>query len=380
MLNYKTPSVKISDFKNKLLILDFWDIWCGTCIAAMPKMHKLQEEFGDDIIILPVTAGKEVDIKSFSEKNPVLSQLDFYSAVEDSTLSQLFPHKMVPHVVWIDGDGIVKAITGSGEVNEDNIKAVLKGDVALKEKKDVLDYDHNLPLLIGNNGADESFFLQRSVITPKIDGISTMFGGPFVESDSSVRFRATNVSLINIYSLAYKDLSRLPKSRIVLEVKDKTMYLNPAFLKRQDKQMDTEAEEDAIWCYDLITKGDKPIDQIRKFIKNDLDLFFGLDGRMEKRTIKCLVLKKNNQFTDTERKIDGNSYKLSAFVYKYNNIVGNHFIVNESEGYNPSVAQMDVEIGIEELKANLLKYGIICEKEEREMDVFVLTEIDGTSL
>lgn len=43
------PDAKISDFKDKLLILDFWDTFCGSCIEALPKLDSLQQKFGNKI-------------------------------------------------------------------------------------------------------------------------------------------------------------------------------------------------------------------------------------------------------------------------------------------------------------------------------------------
>ena len=47
--NYKDASgkaattAKLSDFKGKLLILDFWATWCAPCVAAIPKLENLQK-------------------------------------------------------------------------------------------------------------------------------------------------------------------------------------------------------------------------------------------------------------------------------------------------------------------------------------------------
>src|SRR5690349_12062447 len=55
IVNGKKGSVKVSDFKGKLLILDFWATWCSPCIKVMPKLDSLQKYFGSKIQILPVT-------------------------------------------------------------------------------------------------------------------------------------------------------------------------------------------------------------------------------------------------------------------------------------------------------------------------------------
>src|SRR5689334_64140 len=38
-----------SAFKDQLLILDFWNTRCGSCINALPKMEALQKQFGNRI-------------------------------------------------------------------------------------------------------------------------------------------------------------------------------------------------------------------------------------------------------------------------------------------------------------------------------------------
>ena len=45
-------AVKISDFKGKVMLLDFWYLSCYPCLKAIPDLIKLQKEFKDDLVII----------------------------------------------------------------------------------------------------------------------------------------------------------------------------------------------------------------------------------------------------------------------------------------------------------------------------------------
>lgn len=47
--------VSLSDFKGKVIIIDFWATWCGPCKMEIPSFIKLQEDYQDDVVILGVS-------------------------------------------------------------------------------------------------------------------------------------------------------------------------------------------------------------------------------------------------------------------------------------------------------------------------------------
>ncbi|MCF6237622.1 MAG: TlpA family protein disulfide reductase [Candidatus Marinimicrobia bacterium] len=47
--------VSLSDFKGKVIIIDFWATWCGPCKMEIPSFIKLQDDYKDDLVILGVS-------------------------------------------------------------------------------------------------------------------------------------------------------------------------------------------------------------------------------------------------------------------------------------------------------------------------------------
>ena len=62
--------VSLSDFKGKVIIVDFWATWCGPCKMEIPSFIKLQEDFEDDVVILGVSLdqGGPRAVVPFAEK------------------------------------------------------------------------------------------------------------------------------------------------------------------------------------------------------------------------------------------------------------------------------------------------------------------------
>src|SRR5690606_7376030 len=177
VINYHRDSVMLSDFKGRLLILDFWNTWCTACLASFPKLHRLQQQFPEKVMILPVVSYRGGSRKKYSEfykmRREMGMPIELPSIVEDSVLVQLFPHGALPHVVWIDPAGKVLGMTGGGELKDENIMRLLGGDRSSKDgffekKRDGTVYDETVPFLLYGNGGDENSFEERSILAKNV--------------------------------------------------------------------------------------------------------------------------------------------------------------------------------------------------------------------
>jgi thiol-disulfide isomerase/thioredoxin len=54
MLNHSSKSTKLSDYRGKVVILDFWTTFCTPCVAKFPQLDSLQKANSDLVKILLV--------------------------------------------------------------------------------------------------------------------------------------------------------------------------------------------------------------------------------------------------------------------------------------------------------------------------------------
>jgi thiol-disulfide isomerase/thioredoxin len=127
------------DIKGKVVLLDFWAVWCGPCIATFPHLREWNEKYSDKgLVIVGVTRhykygwndeAKKIqkidDIKPADEQAAMVKFAEHHQLkhrfVVTPAESEFWKHYGVtgiPHVVLIDRDGKVRLIrVGSGEAN-----------------------------------------------------------------------------------------------------------------------------------------------------------------------------------------------------------------------------------------------------------------------
>ena len=52
----------LKDYPDKIIIIDFWAVWCGPCMFFAPIFKKLHEEFQNDFIFLKVNVDENSSV------------------------------------------------------------------------------------------------------------------------------------------------------------------------------------------------------------------------------------------------------------------------------------------------------------------------------
>lgn len=47
--------VRLASFEGKVILINFWATWCGPCRIEIPYLIELQQEYGDDLVVLGVS-------------------------------------------------------------------------------------------------------------------------------------------------------------------------------------------------------------------------------------------------------------------------------------------------------------------------------------
>lgn len=402
---------RISNYKGKLLILDFWGTWCAPCIAALPKIDSLQKQFEGELNFLPVTDEPYEKVRVFAENLYKSKKLKLTTIFDDKTIRQMFEYDSIPFYVWIDQNGKIVAQTSFEEITSENIKrAILKDYSKINNRYDVPKLNINVKKPVFTNSISfkdktESIVLQN-IDSSSLEGssIATSFmpGLPIGKTiNDTLRYSSLNLSVKNLYSHLYlflyygrMNLGIASKARNVFEFKDtKTIEQLESSTRNSLEYKKFLASYGK--CYETIWPKKLVVDDYKKkfkIVKDDLDKYFGIplgiETFIEKRMVeKCIVLEKTNLGSPlktkgglTSEKYDMFSYSIknASFESFFNRLSGYYFqtsslpLVDES-GIKDFV-DMDLNCkmnDISELNIELARYGLKLSIKPAVADVLV---------
>ncbi|MBI3469285.1 MAG: TlpA family protein disulfide reductase [Planctomycetes bacterium] len=139
------------ELKGKVVLLDFWAVWCGPCIATFPHLREWRDKYSDrGLVILGVTqhygyGWDEVDqrpvrVENISQADEQAAMVQFakhhqlehtFAVMPSSDLARKYGVTGIPQAVVVDRKGVVRLIrVGSGEQNAKDLEEMIETALA----------------------------------------------------------------------------------------------------------------------------------------------------------------------------------------------------------------------------------------------------------
>ena len=380
-------------YQQQHLIIDFWATWCTSCIRGIAGADSVLKEFNNEVMVLPVTYEDIVTVKRFTAKNKVLSNLKLLYGVNDTILmGKAIPFRVLPHEVWINKDGIIKAITYPDEVTKDNITAFVNDEqLNVEGKVDEMEFDFGKPLAFRNNK-----FMYRSILGPYKEGVSSFT----VSSPNAVayqsgtrlnRFMMTNTSVLGLYYAAYsQSRENIKISRVDMHVRD-PKAVNPYL----DKNVNRKWKWEHLYCYELILPGAVAKDELFAAVFEELNRCLAYRGTVESRLTDCFVLVntdpgKNPCSKGDKPRLSWEAGVLKKLVNKKMDMLTEYLnwnmempVVDESGiteaidmeiEVHPILKEGEVVFELEPLRKSLMQYGLDLVKKKRVVPFLMIRD------
>ena len=361
VLNAPVQATRLSKLRGKVVLIDFWATWCGSCLEAMPHLKALQAKYPKQLQVISVNDETVKRTGLYLKSKP--SNL-WFAVDTGRAIAAVFPHQLIPHTIVIDQDGKLVAAASPAAITAKVIDSLLaKKEVHLAEKKDnLLSYED----LIKQN------FFAADTVQNRFMMQGEIKGGPGLSTihlDDKIfngrRITCINLPITTLYMIAY---GNFPYGRMIDQTKN--------------------GQKVPVYCLDLIVKNKE---DLMPALKTELARRFDLQAKIEPVLKEVRVLK----ITDAEKfktlarnhsgsrtyysrhgEIDQQSMTMKDFAGFLENYGINKLVVDET-GNNE---KLDIKFTFQpenpqSLFDILYGMGLTLTKEQRKIDILVLYKL-----
>jgi thiol-disulfide isomerase/thioredoxin len=388
-INTINSASKLSLYKGKAVIIDFWDTRCHSCLESFPTIDSLQKKFKKELQIILITKQDHKTIDNFFSKFKKIKMPGVPLVTDDTLFTSLFPSEGYPYIVWLDQNRTVKYFTSGYNMTSDHFEKFLKGielDVKPAAKKTVYSPLWHL---------EDSVFLNNvkyfSSLTSCINGIDTHVPDEQLLNSGKAQINSNCSSLFTLIKKAFGENGKYPvNTKYGLEINiDSSLLFRPS-----DPNLWDGWDKDHLFNYQLILPASQK-EILYKRMQEDIQRYLGISIVPVKKKIKgyaltnlngeCIPISKNKQTFDAYNNGDIENTETLRFINQpfdrltslLNFWIHNSFpfrnVVQDHEKIDFTIRKSSINpLNIKALNEDLKKLNLELKEEDFEIDVLTI--------
>lgn len=396
VVNYKSSTIRLSDYNGKMILFDFGGSTCPPCLKLLEHLDSLQVAYKDRIQIFFVSFEETDKFLAAMKRSPRLrSATNIPMITADTSLSKQFKHTYYPHEAWVSPEGVLVAQTEADYVTKENIDKILAGEKIVWLLKHEVDYNPDEPMVTPNEktGVDAQVMsatrpLLYTAFSGSIEGVSPSSRKAVNTASGITRMSMINMPIVAMYlEVNGHYTSDWPRSKIIIESKESARFYKPLNEYRQAW------EKDNWYCFETSYPSGLTEEQAQRRLTNTLDIYLSMRARFEERQLECWIIRKGPNAEDylkktyTKQVAKARKDSTGEISFENPNVVawtlnfeGQHPPVFDETGFSTD-DNKDHYMGhvldrddFDSIREKLHGYGLDLQKEKRLVKVFVITD------
>jgi thiol-disulfide isomerase/thioredoxin len=98
-------TIRLDDYKGRYVLLNLWASWCGPCMAELPAIVRIREEYPRDSLAL-ISVSSDSDSSAFLQAISKY-KMDWIHIYRDFKLAELYGTRGLPMLFLIDKTGTI---------------------------------------------------------------------------------------------------------------------------------------------------------------------------------------------------------------------------------------------------------------------------------